>query len=464
MAYLLKKIFKIGSARKYIVPLLILLVILSAAECFTLYIDSLELYIGDKAKMYLSRLSYRFDPDLQWKGDDFLTPLTSGDFNSDGSMDKYNEPIYTDRGLFDEIADSGYVKRYGLAYAVQAHNLIRIERDMLSDDEMSVFDRDPGLFTDNLLFGGSFSDFQWMCCGSRQIGTGLLQVDITRGREHGSGECLICGTTAERFGYDLGDKIELRDSGGNKIELEISGFFTYSVGGRQEEACDSFERLRLQYTNPFFRIGYQVMKYMVLTDFDSVYRLIPDGEHEINSYIAWYELEDYKAYDEFVGSLDITHDHQDFMKFVPDRVTYEGKTEAVKNGLSVMRKFKYAMTALMVTAEFLLMLFIVGERTPENGILCSLGVSVIHITLCRLFEITVYLTAVAFISVFLSFALAKMILFLNAYFSSLDLIFSLTPSVMLLCGTFVMTGSVFALISCVMSFYRRAPSAVLRKK
>ena len=464
MSYLLSKLHLLmRPSKKWIISLLIILVLTAVTVCFSLYISSLKEYIEDTAEQTLCRLSYRFDPELQWEGDGFYTPETWSDFNSDGSMDRFDTPTYVDRGFFDDIGRSEYLKSYGLGFVLSADNPLNVSREALNEEEQKIFDRRPELFTDNLIVGIDFGDFQRMCCGYRYTGSGFLELTITNGREHGRGECLICESTAEKLGYKLGDTITLKGENDVSAELAISGFFTYSVDRRPEEACQDFEGLGLRYSNPYFRIDNQVMKYMVIADFDSVYRLVPDGQREINSYIAGFELDDYTKYDEFVKSLDITHENRDFMKFVPDYITYNVRTEAVFNGLSVMEKFTLALTAVTFIIIFLLTLYIYREDIRETGILYSVGVKKTDLTLCSAAENIVRLMIVSLFSVCTGYLLSKIILFSNAYFSSLNLTFRITPEISCLLGMFIISGGIFSVLASLVFLSGRTPAELFRR-
>ena len=445
-------------SKKRIISLLIILVLTAVTVCFSLYIPSLEEYIEDAAEQTLCRLSYRFDPELQWEGDSFFTPKTWSDFNSDGSMDRFDTPTYVDRGFFDDIGRSPFLKSYGLGFVLSADNPLNVTREALNEEEQKIFDRRPELFTDNLIVGIDFGDFQQMCCGYRYTGSGFLEVIITDGREHGNGECLICESTAEKLGYKLGDTITLKGENDVSAELAISGFFTYSIDGHPEDACQDFEGLGMRYTNPFFRIDNQVMKYMVIADFDAVYGLDPDGRREINSYIAGFELEDHTKYDEFVSSMDIAHENRDFMKFVPDYTTYNVRTEAVFNGLAVMKKFSGALTAATFIVILLLTLFVYREDLRETGILYSLGVKKIHLTLCGAAGNTGYLILVSLVSVCLGFLLSSVTFLSNAYFMSLNLTFRVTPGISCLLVLFTLSGGVFSVLAAVLYLSGRTPA------
>lgn len=459
MSYLLSKLHLLmRPSKKRIISLLIILVLTAVTVCFSLYISSLGKYIEDTAEITLCRLSYRFDPELQWEGDGFYTPKTWSDFNSDGSMDRFDTPTYVDRGFFDDIGRSPLLKSYGLGFVLSADNPLNVTREALNEEEQKIFDRSPELFTDDLILGIGFGDFQRMCCGYRYTGSGFLEVTITDGREHGNGECLICESTAEKFGYELGDTITLKGENDVSAELAISGFFTYSVDRRPEEACQDFEGLGLRYSNPFFRIDNQVMKYMVIADFDSIYSLVPDGRREINSYIAGFELEDHTKYDEFVSSLDIAHENREFMKFVPDYVTYNVRTEAVFNGLAVMKKFSGALTAATFIVILLLTLFVYREDLRETGILYSLGIKKSHLTLCGAAGNTGYLIIVSLVSVCLGFLLSSAVLITNSYFASLDLTFSVTPEILCLLVLFSLSGGMFSALASAVFLSGKAPA------
>ena len=144
MSYLLSKLHLLmRPSKKRIISLLIILVLTAVTVCFSLYIPSLEEYIEDTAEQTLCRLSYRFDPELQWEGDGFYTPNTWSDFNSDGSMDRFDTPIYVDRGFFDDIGRSPLLKSYGLGFVLSADNPLNVTREALNEEEQKIFDRRP---------------------------------------------------------------------------------------------------------------------------------------------------------------------------------------------------------------------------------------------------------------------------------------------------------------------------------
>ena len=171
-----------------------------------------------------------------------------------------------------------------------------------------------------------------------------------------------------------------------------------------------------------------------------------------------FELEDHTKYDEFVSSLDIAHENRDFMKFVPDYITYNVRTEAVFNGLAVMKKFRGALTAATYTIILLLTLFVYREDLRETGILYSLGIKKSHLTLCGAAGNTGYLIIVSLVSVCLGFLLSSAVLITNSYFASLDLTFSVTPEILCLLVLFSLSGGMFSALASAVFLSGKAPA------
>ncbi len=464
MRYLIIKRFKSDLLNKIVIlSVIITLILISVTACFYLYIISLYRYIGDTAENTLNTLIFSFNPEYQWKKDDFYTPYSSDDFNSDGSMDKYNVPAYVDRELFDGFADPEYVERYGLGFVLKADNVFNIDSGNVNEDEVSFFEYNPGIFTENLIYGASFEDFVLMSCGIRQTGTGFLKVDITEGREHGDGECLICGTTAKKYGYNIGDRIIIK-SGERAAEVTISGFFTYSNGSRPEEACEEYAQLRIQHTNPWFRIKNQVMRYMVITDFDTAYGLIPEGRHEINSYIACYELYDYRKAEEFIASQSGGFPNSWMMRFVPDEASYNSYTEAILNGLSVMRMFAVSLCSVTVIVTILLTVFSTLVRMRETGILYGIGIRKSHLMILNTVGTAGMLFPVSAVSIFLGYLFANIITANNEYFSSLGLSFPVDLSTVLTFISYSAAGGIIAFSVSGLLYKNKTPAVMLGRR
>ncbi len=462
MRYLIIKLIKSDIPnRMVILSVVLLLILISVTACFYLYIISLSRYISNIADKTLNKLSFCFNPDYQWKKDGFYTPYSGDDFNSDGSMDKYNVPTYVDREMFEGFADSEYVAKYGLGFVLKADNVFNIDSETIEENDVSFFEHTPDMFTENLIYGSSFEDFIWMSCGIRQ--GGVLKVDITEGSVHGDSECLICGTTAKKYGYNIGDRIIIK-SGDRAADVTISGFFTYSVNGYPEEACAEYEQLRIQHTNPWFRIKNQIMRYMVITDFDTAYSLIPDGRHEINNYVACYELYDYRKAEDFITSQSGDFLNSWMMKFVPDDVAYNYYTEAVRNGLTVMRVFVISLCAVTVIVMILLAVFSTLVRMRDTGILYGIGVRKIHLMALNAVETAVILLPVSAVSIFLGYLFANIITANHEYFSSLDLSFYVDFSTIMKFISYSAAGGIIAFSVSGLLYKNKTPAVMLRRR
>ncbi len=374
----------------------VMLVMLSVIMITVFYTDSCARFLSETADSKLKKVYYRFNPDYQWMKDDFFDlngspetiidhngKTTDGRFNNDGSMDKYDIPTYVDRRLFEGFSSYSGLSRSGLAYAVQKHGVLVYDQGRMTDEEKDQYLSHREQYEANLIYGGSFDDFRWMSCGYRQIATGFLDVEIVDGREHQSGECMISAYASKLGGYELGDIIYIDDFGGNKKELTISGFFTYSVDGIPEDALGNFESLRLQYTNPFFRIRRQAMRYMVIADFDTVYSLDPEGGHEINSYIACFELKDRNLLDDFSDFCGDDHDNSWMMVFYPDYISYYALTGWIPSAVRTVKTFRLLIAAVLVVVISLLMIYLSRKHGRDDRILSSLGVSTRRIMLQR---------------------------------------------------------------------------------
>ena len=414
--YMTSRIFRdiFAGRRRLALVGAVLLVMFGVFVCCLIFISASRVLIDNAAETHLKKISCRFNPDFQWLKTDSLTPFnpTGGDsaFNNDGSMNKYNVPTYTERELFDRFAEYPHLTRYGLAYALQVYRGIKIDPEKLSEQNRKSYERIPESFDSNILYGCSFGDFQWMSCGIRGTGTGVLSAEITAGREHGKGECLISQITAEKFGYEIGDRLEFEDSEGRTISSAvISGFFSYNFNYSPPAADDTsedHEMLRLNYTNPFFRIEHQRIRYLIITDFDTAYNLLPAGKHEINSYIAYYELKNYRLLDEFIEFCG-EYENSWMMRLQPDMFSYLDAAETPLNMKSVCIKFMAAAGVISSTATVLLIIFNLGLRRRETGILASVGIRNRSISAKYGFEYAIFIAGVAALSAGAGYLLAK---------------------------------------------------------
>lgn len=324
--------------------------IFCCALCFRF---SLKNYIAENTRSSLCLVQYKFREELRYSGDELLVEGTSYtymsggtkktvEFNADRSMDEYDRELYADRAFFEDIARLDGVARFDLAY-------------------ITGYEANG---TSGCVIGCGVDQYNRLLCDyPTQLSEKLI---VAEGAEPGEGECMITSYRASEEGLRIGDVISVEKESSPAREFRISGIiaFVSRDGGVMYDM--GYERLRCYTTNPFFHHSSRLND-LILCAFDDAYAL--DGEHEVNNFIAWYELDSPEA----IALLREQEDAGGMMGFYPasGRASRLCEVPLQMTGASL----GFAIISAALTGAFFLCVFgnMFMARAYEFGVFYQLG-------------------------------------------------------------------------------------------
>ena len=356
-------------------------------------------YIDEQRDVHLSKLHFKFKEELQWLGDEgyyngmermSVADIGEINFNSDGSMDKYNEPVYVTKDYFAQFAANEYAKSMMLSYSEPVYGAFTDD----PNDEMRYR---------NMLYGGEFDSLDLLRFRYDYV--------ITAGEESGNGECLIHEFTARDYGYKIGDPIAYYDADGNKLnELRISGFF--NIMGSDKYIMDEFHGIRAGY-NPYF-IEIYAARYMIVANFDTAYYAYGSDEttadfinrHEINKYNAWYTIDDPQNFDAFVRECG-DYENIGTIGFHPDVVNYEKNVQVPEQVMRAARIFTAVAFGLSSLILVIATLSAANKRRREIEVIYPHGAARGGILLTFVCEILIFMSFVTIAAAVVGFLLTS---------------------------------------------------------
>ncbi|MGI6743494.1 MAG: hypothetical protein ACOX4O_07545 [Eubacteriales bacterium] len=435
---------------------LFLLLFGTVFNCSVVYVKAAERKEPVYASEYLKRVYLRFNPEFFWKynvnydiftGKAYIDVKVGKDeyrtkditFNNDGSMDKYNIPTYVERELFDGFARQPYVRSYKLAYMAQVFDAFG---EPITEEEKERVKKSPDICRSHFMIGCTFDELiDIFCAGEANY---RRNFEITAGREHGKGECLINGITAAEYGLELGDEISYCGENGKEMgKLKISGFFRYTLWGIKMDDGEVLEPFRYLNSNPFFRKQYTAVKYIIITDFDTAYSVDPEGSREINFYASLYELDDYRNFEAFVEGCG-EFENSWLMRFISDYQLYDHNASCVLQNISLGGRFAAVGAVLFCAALAALSVFTVSSKGKDNGILRALGVKKRIIAANYGVFGAVFAAAVSLISVLTGYLLAVGYPLVDKWVARENYLLHPEPESFLFCAAAFVVGGITA--------------------
>lgn len=395
-------------------------------SCALYYITSVSIYIDEQENQRLSELHFKFREELQWLGDEGYINgmprmvLANGEeinFNSDNSMDKYDEPLYVKKSFFEQFLKIKYVNSSMLVYTENIYNAFSTD----PDDKLKYC---------TLLYGGSLSSIEYI----RNTGNFVL----SDGTENKQGECLIYKNTAMEYRYNIGDYITYTDIDGNILgKLRISGFFSIKDGFGNYITDDDTYYIRMG-SNPFF-VSFPLAAYMIITDFDTAYYAYGNNEdsedflerHEFNKYMSWYTLDNFTNFEQFLEETK-KFEYSDTLSFYPNQKMYLRNIELPVQIINVAKIFTLITLFLSLIIFAVLIIYTCNERKHEIGILYSLGATKLQIILNFTYELLIYSVFISGISVISGRFVLYLTLINAPYITKMNINYVITPSFLLM--------------------------------
>ncbi len=353
---------------RYIITGLFLLFLFTCVFCLLFYNACIPAYIVEVEENCRKEFEPEFRDDLQYRNENgrMLTESVGG-FNADGSMDKYNYPIYYEKELFEEIGSLPGVTKSYINYAVT----VCVTKNRYA-----------------FIYGGDFESVKKHSWSSDDIDG----YEIIEGRENLPGECMIHADFAEEYEISVGDMLTYYDENMNILgSIYVSGIYTVHYNSRNgKEKC-----ILLAGSNPFFREAIKSTN-IIITDFDTAYNINGDL-HEFNDYCIWYEIDTDAASfcaeaNKYLGdeTLEFDWNHQRY-----NELTYSPKAT-----MRTSWKFMGILLALAAVITAAITIYSCTERRRDFGILYALGADNRSMTLMFGLETALFMTLIQFIAIF----------------------------------------------------------------
>ena len=355
---------------RYIITSFFLVFLFACTFCLLFYNACIPAYIADIENECRTHVKPQFRSDLQER--DIVGGIidsTVGNFNDDGSMDRYNYPVYYEIEIFEEIAALPAVTESYINYAVH-------------------------VYTENIkpliIYGGDFKSLTRHASRAHLI----EGYDIIEGRMNESGECLVHVQLAEEDGISVGDELVYYNENGEMYgSLYVSGIFMprYTDKGGEDQ-CGLYVG-----SNPFYAQGLKMWR-LLITDFDTAYSVTGDL-HEFNNYCIWYTIN--TDADTFCTEAE-TYLKDETHEFDWDKNTYVVKTSGPNATMRTSWKFIGILLTLTAVITAAITIYNYTERHHDFGILYALGADNRSLTFMFMLENAVFMTIIQFIAIFTS--------------------------------------------------------------
>jgi len=353
---------------RYIITGLFLLFLFTCIFCLLFYNACIPAYIADIESECRTQIKPKFRDDLQDR--DIVGGIidsTVVGFNDDGSMDKYNYPVYYEKEVFEEIAALPSVTESYINYAVRVY----------TEDIKPL-----------MIYGGDFKSLTRHASRSHLI----EGYDIVEGRMNEAGECLVHAQSAEEDGISVGDELVYYNKNGEIYgSLYVSGIYMPRYTDESDEdQCGLYAG-----SNPFYAHGLKMWR-LLITDFDTAYGVTGDL-HEFNNYCIWYTID--TDADTFIAEAE-TYLKDETHEFDWDQDTYRIKTRSPKATMRTSWKFMGILLALAAVITAAITIYSCTERRRDFGILYALGADNRSMTLMFGLETAMFMTIIQLIAIF----------------------------------------------------------------
>lgn len=347
---------------------LLLALLFSSIFCFLYYNACIPEYIAEIEAECRTHVKPQFRSDLQEKdiSGGIIDSSVVG-FNSDGSMDKYNYPVYYEKELFEEIAALPAVTESYINYAVR-------------------------VYTENIkplmIYGGDFKSLTRHASRSHLI----ERYDIIEGRMNEAGECLVHAQLAEEDGISVGDELVYYNENGEIYgSLYVSGIFM----PRYTDKSDEDQSGLYVGSNPFYAQGLKMWR-LLITDFDTAYGVTGDL-HEFNNYCIWYTIN--TDADTFCTEAE-TYLKDETHEFDWDQKTYKAETLNPKRTMKTSLRFIVIFSTLTAVISAVIAAYNSFERKREFDILYALGADGRRLTFSFWLETAIFMTIIQLTAIF----------------------------------------------------------------
>jgi len=353
---------------RYIITGLFLLFLFSCVFCMLFYNTCVPAFIADVEAECRSEVEPQFRDELSYKGIVGFDH-TVGGFNKDGSMDKYNYPVYYEKEVFEQIAALSSVAGSYINYAATVY----------TSEKRPFF-----------IYGGDLESLNLHTTIERKADAD--EIRIIEGRENRAGECLMHVDYAEKFTYSVGDDIEYYDENGALLgKLTISGLYMpYKDGAVYTKDYNIYKG-----SNPFYTKGVWIYR-TIVTDFDTAYDVY-GAPHEFNDYLVWYKLNTdiYDFKDEAEAIL-----NEKTLEFDWNQRRYDADTSGARSNVRFSYKLIPILIAFAAAIIAIITIYNRQERNRDFGIFYALGADKHKMTLLFSLETMIFMTILQFISTF----------------------------------------------------------------
>ncbi len=350
---------------RYIITGLFLTFLTSIFISLLYLYTTIPLYITGTESECRRQIELKFKRELQWKGDESIDHTVVG-FNSDGSMDKHNTPVYFEKEVFENIA----------ALPSVADSRIEYTADVYSKDGTRL-----------LLYGGTPDGMLINTLNEIK----LDGYKITEGRKNTAGECMVCADYAVENSIAVGDELTYYGENGDILgSLTVSGLYMPYKNDKPYST---------QYTmwvgsNPFYIERTRIDK-IIITDFDTAYS-VDTAPHEFNDYLIWYTIN--TDLETFRAEADPLIDNET-LEFDWNYSRYNTLVEIPLQIVDHVFTFMCILWALAAVISVVIVIYSHSERSRDRFILYALGADSNRITAIYTLEMLIFHTLILLVSI-----------------------------------------------------------------